>query len=150
MSYNWNVYKIFKNGKRAKAPLAVFECEEGEIETHFEKEFKAAFNSVNHKYKIIRSDLSQEREVERVDREKLRSERLKIQALSKLLRESKVIIPKGRSVGAALIFSADTGWNWQWAAIEKGTSNYIQGLSPAFETYKEAETWIENLISSKT
>ena len=28
MKYNWNVYKVFKNGKRAKAPITDFEATE--------------------------------------------------------------------------------------------------------------------------
>jgi hypothetical protein len=75
---------------------------------------------------------------------------MKVRVLSKLVRMKADQIPKGRNIGGALIFSADTNWGWQWAAIEKGTSNYIQGLSPIFDTHKEAETWIENQISLKT
>ena len=32
MSYNWNVYKLFSNGNRAKAPFAVVESEDCESE----------------------------------------------------------------------------------------------------------------------
>ena len=149
MSYNWNVYKIFKNGKRAKAPLTVFECEENEIEQHFQNEFKLSLNSCSDRYKIIRSDLPQERESEVVDKEQQMKEKIKSRVLSNLVRKNNIPIPKNRTVGAALIYSSDTNWQWQWAAIEKGTSNYIQGLSPTFKTHAEAETWIENLISSK-
>ncbi len=149
MNYNWNVYKIFKNGKRAKAPLTVFECEENEIEQYFQNEFKFSLGSCSDKYKIIRSDLPQERESEVVDKEQQMKEKIKSRVLSNLVRKNNITIPKNRTVGVALIYSADTNWKWQWAAIEKGTSNYIQGLSPTFKTHKEAETWIENLISLK-
>ena len=33
MSYNWNVYKLFSNGNRAKAPFAVLEGEDCESES---------------------------------------------------------------------------------------------------------------------
>ena len=149
MSYNWNVYKIFKNGKRAKAPLTVFECEENEVEQHFQSEFKLDLDSCSDKYKVIRSDLPQERESEVVDKEQQMREKIKSRVLSNLVRQNNIPIPKNRTVGAALIYSSDSNWQRQWAAIEKGTSNYIQGLSPTFKTHAEAETWIENLISSK-
>ena len=33
LSYNWNVYKLFSNGNRAKAPFAVVEGENCESES---------------------------------------------------------------------------------------------------------------------
>ena len=150
MSYNCNVYKIFKNGKRAKAPMTVLECEENELPDLFQDEFKTSLKSSGDNYKIIRSDLPQDREVEIIDKEKQIRERKKVQALVRLVRKNNVQTPKGRTMGTALIYSAKTNWNWQWAAVEKGTSNYIQGLSPTFGTYKEAQTWIENQISLET
>ena len=33
MSYNWNVYKLFSNGNRAKAPFVVLEGEDCESES---------------------------------------------------------------------------------------------------------------------
>ncbi len=150
MSYNWNVYKIFKNGKRAKAPMTVFECEERELSDFFQNQFKTSLKAAGDNYKIIRADLPQDREVEIVDKEKQLRERKKIQALARLVRQTNIQVPKGRTLGTALIYSAKTNWNWQWAAIEKGTSNYIQGLSPTFDTHKEAQAWIENQISLET
>jgi len=150
LSYNWNVYKIFKNGKRAKAPVTVFECEEGEVADYFQNEFKASLKLSTDSYKIIRSDLPQARAVELVDKEKELKEKRKIRTLARLVRQNRVPVPKGGNIGTALIYSAKTNWNWQWAAIEKGTSNYIQGLSPTFDTHKEAQIWIENQISLET
>ena len=40
MSYNWNVYKVFKNGNRAKAPVTTFECDEVTMEEHFNNVIK--------------------------------------------------------------------------------------------------------------
>ena len=40
LSYNWNVYKVFKNGNRAKAPMTTFECDEVTMEEHFNNVIK--------------------------------------------------------------------------------------------------------------
>ena len=40
LSYNWNVYKVFKNGSRAKAPITTFECDEITMEEHFNNVIK--------------------------------------------------------------------------------------------------------------
>ena len=42
LNYNWNVYKVFKNGNRAKAPLTSFESSEEDAQTHFEHIVKKA------------------------------------------------------------------------------------------------------------
>ena len=52
---NWNVYKVFKNGKRAKAPLMTFE-RKGKIQevTHyFNENIKKNFNEKNRGLKFI-------------------------------------------------------------------------------------------------
>ena len=72
MSYNWNVYKLFSNGNRAKAPFAVVEGEDCEsdgfvamVRKILEEKFGAKARHT--KYKIMRADLPQE---ERIDEEK--------------------------------------------------------------------------------
>ena len=72
LSYNWNVYKLFSNGNRAKAPFAVIESEDCESEgfmTKVEKNLEEKFGAkaALTKYKIMRADLPQE---ERADVEK--------------------------------------------------------------------------------
>ena len=69
---NWNVYKVFKNGKRAKAPLYEFSFsgdadgalrhfEDTEIKNLVEK-FGNKFNNLS--YQILNSNDSQERVTE--------------------------------------------------------------------------------------
>ena len=150
MSYNWNVYKLFNNGNRAKAPFAVVEGEDCESESFMSKlrknlEEKFGAKAALTKYKIMRADLPQE---ERADVEKEKNLVLRNRVLSTKINALGLNLQNKRTAGA-LVMSGDTNWKWQWAAIEKGTSNYIQGLSPTFKTHKEAETWIENLISLK-
>ena len=41
LSYNWNVYKLFKSGNRAKAPITTFESTEELAQQHFDEVIKA-------------------------------------------------------------------------------------------------------------
>ena len=62
MNYNWNVYKLFKNGRRAKAPFHVFEYNDPETVNEFYNEnVRKKFSK---KYRdshvlILRGDLPQ-------------------------------------------------------------------------------------------
>ena len=89
MNYNWNVYKIFNNGKRAKAPFISFECAENKVEAFFEKNIKIDLDEKLQlgQFTILRADLSQhrkfeeeeqEREKEQKDKEKDETKRFKI------------------------------------------------------------------------
>ena len=148
MKYSWNVYKVFKNGKRAKAPITEFECSENDLSDYFENEVRKKFASVldKNKYRIIRTDLCQEREVEKVDREEELYLKRRAEVLTKLVKLKGVDLDS-RRVSTALVFSASSNWNWQWAAVQKGSSSYIVGLSPTFDTHREADEWIKNQIS---
>ena len=70
MSFNWNVYKLFKNGKRAKSPVHTFTYE-GDLagaNTHFSNvEIKNLAEKFGEKikkfeFKILNSEQQQERE----------------------------------------------------------------------------------------
>jgi len=147
LNYNWNVYKIFKNGKRAKAPLMQFEASEEDHVSFFEEEVrKNLSNSMKGEiFKLIRSDLPQERATEKIDETNEQFNKDKNRVLGRLAANAG--IDTKRKIATALIYYKESGWKWQWAAIESGTSNYIQGLSPKFNTTKEAEEWIHEMIS---
>ena len=146
LSYNWNVYKVFKNGNRAKAPITTFECEEVSMEEHFNNVIKKNFSGkfANANYHIIRADLPQEEslasEEEKISKEKNR-------VLGKLV--SKLNLNHRYGIGGALVYCRESNWQWQWAAVQSGTGKYLAGLSPAFKSYSEAELWIQNLVSLK-
>lgn len=148
LNYNWNVYKIFKNGKRAKAPVVQFEATEENYIDYFEKEIKQTLSKSlqGSLFKFIRSDLSQERQSEQENKveEKYLKDRNRV--LSRLFTKSGTHSQK--PISTALIYYKESDWKWQWAAVESGTSRYIQGLSPKFNTTKEADIWIEEMISS--
>ena len=148
LNYNWNVYKVFKNGKRAKAPILQFESTEEEHADYFENEIRKNLKNSMRKevFKLIRADLPQQREAEVNDINNDKHLRERNKALSKIF--AKFGIKTKRPVATALIYYSESDWRWQWAAIESGTSKYIKGLSPKFNTTNEAEEWLKELISS--
>ena len=147
LSYNWNVYKVFKNGNRAKAPITTFECDEITMEEHFnnviKKNFSGKFADAN--YHIIRSDLPQEEnlasEEEKISKEKNR-------VLGRIAAQQQINYKYG--VGTSLVYCAESNWRWQWAAVGAATSKYLAGLSPKFDTYTEAQVWIQELMDMKS
>jgi hypothetical protein len=149
LSYNWNVYKLFKNGKRAKAPLLEFECSQDNVTDYFEKEVKKNFTEkmLRAKYEIIRADMPQVREVERVEQEKEKFLRNKNRVLAALVRHYAPHL-RARSVSAGLVYCAESKWKWQWAAVEPATGKYIQGLSPEFKKHADAHQWLKNHLSA--
>ena len=148
LNYNWNVYKVFKNGKRAKAPITVFEATEEEHESFFENEVKKNFNGSLKwsMYEVIRSDMPQERAAEQIDEEQEKFSKEKNRALGRLCVAAG--IERTRVVSTALVYYAESDWRWQWAALQPATGKYICGISPKFNTSTEAEDWIETIISS--
>ena len=72
MSYNWNVYKIFNNGKRAKAPMHTFVyADEDKVKEYFDVVVKENFTEKIRRcdFELLRADLPQDRKAEVVDEE---------------------------------------------------------------------------------
>jgi len=143
MKYNWNVYKVFKNGKRAKAPINEFEATEEEYLEYFKEHLRENFSGG---FELVRADLPQERVAEVVDAAEEKFSKEKNRVLGDLVAAAGV--EDGKPLMAGLVFYAESGWKWQWAALQSGTSKYIAGLSPGFKTHGEAYEWIQDLISS--
>lgn len=150
MNYNWNVYKVFKNGKRAKSPITTFESEEENASEVFELKVKAGFPAKlkKSKFVFIREDSEQARESEIIDTAIDLFMINKQKVLSTLLTTKNLDADRKPklSVSGALILCKDSGWKWQWAAIEAVTSKYIVGLSETFGTSKEADEWMQEQI----
>ena len=143
---NWNVYKIFKNGKRAKAPITTFEFSGNETEAiaHFQAEilenFKEKYRESN--YSLLNAAKSQERETTgQQNDENLRKQTLVLRRAAK----EKGITYKYKTVGG-LIFAAATNWNWQWCVLEYPTNNFVAALSPPFENPGEAKKWMDRQV----
>tara|TARA_Y100000310_G_scaffold305662_1_gene346068 strand:+ start:770 stop:1216 length:447 start_codon:yes stop_codon:yes gene_type:complete len=145
---NWNVYKVFKNGKRAKAPLTVFEFDgdSNSAEEHFrvviQENFKEKYRDMG--YSILRADLPQERVDLNKEDDKLRQKQILV--LGRCARE-KGLQFKRKTIGG-LIFASATHWKWQWCVLESATCNFLAGLSPRFDNSSEADAWMTQQVQN--
>ena len=151
MSYNWNVYKLFNNGNRAKAPFVVLEGEDCESEGFLTKvkknlEEKFGAKAALTKYKIMRADLPQE---ERADVEKEKNLVLRNRVLSTKINALGLALQNKRTTGA-LVMSGDTNWKWQWCVLRMSSNEFIAALSPEFDTTESAQEWMENETNNLT
>lgn len=152
MSSNWNVYKLFKSGKRAKAPIYTFMHEGDQIEAddqfnQFEinyliEEYGERIKKFD--FKIVDANLAQ-KQIEVTDEE--RFQHAKSRVLAAIIQKKKINTNK-RNLGGGLVYSKETSWKWQWAALEAATNNYIEGLSELFESYEEAVSWMNEKINA--
>ena len=148
MSYNWNVYKLFSNGNRAKAPFAVVEGEDCDSESFLAKvkkilEEKFGAKAALTKYKIMRADLPQE---ERADVEKEKNLVLRNRVLSTKINALGLDLQNKRTTGA-LVMSEDTNWKWQWCVLRMSSNQFIAALSENFDTAEKAQEWMTNEIA---
>ena len=149
MSSNWNVYKLFKSGKRAKAPLHTF-IHEGEYVQAVEQFEQLEIEDLVEKYgerikkfefRVVNADVDQDR-IEVTPEETFNLSRNAV--LTSIIREKN--IRNKRTLSGGLIYAKETGGNWQWAALEGGTNKYIEGLSALFKTHREAIDWMKEKI----
>ena len=148
MIYNWNVYKVFKNGKRAKMPFYVFEHGDTEnVEEYFMTQIKEKFTEKIRasRVMILRSDLPQVREEEKnVLQEK--TQHLKQAAvIHKYFNNSSSL--EGTALTTGLILCAQSGWEWQWAILESGTLRFLAGVSRSFKSPAGAHAWMREEIN---
>ena len=146
---NWNVYKVFKNGKRAKAPLTTFEYEdENNVNQYFESEIKKKFSEKirDMKFILLRGDKPQEREEEKTNKKEEEALQKQGLVLGRFLKKSSVK-NRHRVVGG-LIFASATHWKWQWCALEAASNNFIAGLSPRFDNATEAHKWMDQQVQN--
>ncbi len=150
MSYSWNVYKLFKNGKRAKAPFYVFEYDDPEsVADYFNEQVKENFSEKIRRSKmmVLRGDLPQERHADSVDEEDKTHQQNRNRVFRKLIKNlSDAADLSNTRFGGGLIFCKESNWEWQWAVLESGTSRYLAGLSPTFTGYGAAIQWMEEEI----
>ena len=146
---NWNVYKVFKNGKRAKAPLTTFAYDDkSNVHEYFEAEIKENFTekSRGSSFALLCEDEPQEREEEKTNQLEEDAMRNQILILGRLVRE-KAVTSKYTVVGG-LIFADTTDWKWQWCALEGASDKFIAGLSPRFDNPTEAQKWMNRQVQN--
>ena len=147
MSHKWNVYKLFKNGKRAKAPFCVVE---GESSDEAEKKFLDTYISDagsklnKHTWDFIREDMPQERVYEK-----------NLEKENDLAREKNIFLGRlamkagglPNNICAGLVYCQESEWRWQWAALERSTLKYLKGLSPQFKSAPRADAWLDEQMN---
>lgn len=151
LNYNWNVYKLFKNGKRAKAPFYVFEHEDPEsVEEHFDTNIKENFTEKirRSEFLVLRSDLPQHRKAELAEEKQKILEKQKACVFRKHLKTVNLNLLSTNRVSGGLIYCTESNWQWQWAALEMGTGRYLAPLSPTFSSYEAAKMWMHEEMES--
>tara|TARA_R100000315_G_C5235326_1_gene147029 strand:- start:5432 stop:5884 length:453 start_codon:yes stop_codon:yes gene_type:complete len=148
---NYNAYKVFKNGKRAKAPYIEFEYDDPEgVEEYFNAKIKVNFAGKFRRsnFLLVSEQEPQERESDGSEEAEELQKQQRNEVFSKQIKalEGSFECPKG-SVGA-LVYCSESQWKWQWAALEGGTSRYLAALSPVFSKYSDAQNWMNNEISN--
>ena len=136
MSHKWNVYKLFKNGKRAKAPFCVVE---GENEKQADSKHK------KQTWSFLREDMPQERVYEKFLEEENEIVRKKNIILGRLAARAGQL---PNNICGGLVFCEESEWHWQWAALEPGTLKYLKGLSPQFKSAPGADKWLSDQMKS--
>ena len=147
-SYNWNVYKVFKSGKRAKNPLMTFDYGGSTpIEQFFENKIKTSLSEKLRKseYIVLRSDLVQDREEDPSAEEKRVLARKRQRVFSKYIKDTRKL-NKDVNISGGLILCNESKWKWQWAVTELATNRYLSGVSPKFRSYDRAEEWMDKEI----
>ena len=146
---NWNVYKVFRNGKRAKAPITTFESNEDEQTAYeyFESEIKKNFNEKfrGWDFVLLPDSAPQERAAEKTNKAEEEALKNQTRVLAQYLKN--VDVGAKTRVCGGLIFASATHWKWQWCALESSTNNYIAGLSPRFDNPREAHAWMNQQIT---
>ena len=148
MNYNWNVYKLFKNGKRAKAPFYQLK---GENETQIREALYDNLKNTGEahetdKWAVLRADLPQEREEEKENLENKIYVAKRGKVFAKYMKQ---LTNNGldNALGG-LILCEKSEWKWQWAFLEMGTSRYLSGFSPIFKSYEDANLWMDEEINN--
>ena len=147
MIHKWNVYKLFKNGKRAKAPFCVVE---GENSNEAEKKFLDTYISNagpklnKHTWSFIREDMPQERFHEKNLEKENNLARKKNIFLGKLAAQSGQL---PNNISAGLVYCKESEWRWQWAALEPATLKYLKGLSPQYKSAPRADEWLSEQMN---
>ena len=152
MIYEWNAYKVFLNGKRAKRPSITFKHDdEKTISEHFEGKIKRKLGKKlgSSEFIILRADLPQNSKEEIELAEKKESNELRNRVIRKHFKNihAKGKIRQSVNYGAGLIYCKESDWKWEWAVLENATNRYVKGVSPGFKLFTEAETWMEEQIN---
>ena len=143
---NWNAYKVFANGKRAKSPHTTFEADES---AHFFDNIlpSLAMKLQKSKWLVLNTEEPQERQAEVIDEAKVKFEKDKIRLLGTVAARKFPKFAKNK-VEACLSMCPETGWKWAWCVVECASHKHLGELSERFDTRKEADSWVREQIES--
>lgn len=147
--HNWNIYKLFKNGKRAKLPTCQIIAETAvEAEKIFLEEFLTALPKKysNYNWVYVHEDDNQTREYERDCEHDAKFKRIRELFFA---RQAAKLGNIPNNIAIALVMSKCTDWKWQWAACQPATSKYLAGLSPQFDSSLQADAWLRESLDGK-
>ncbi len=137
----WNVYKVFSNGKRAKMPYTTFSAEE---EGHF---FSNILPTLDEKLRkrnwvVIDSGKSQVRQ-DSTTEEVIDVFKKKVSVVcTKIVADKGIVITNNKFV-SCLMMNADTDWKWQLCLATAGTHKFHCALSDRFENRNLAVAWVD-------
>ena len=141
----WNAYKIFANGKRAKKPYCSFKSE---TKDYFYQTLLPSMSEKLQKsdWQIIDNRLPQEIiEEQPVIAELDQMIKKRNMFLSSIIEERYPDLETHKHQ-SCLMFAPETNWKWCWCVAEASTMNYVAQLSDRFETASEAEKWMKDNI----
>lgn len=147
MSHSWNAYKVFKSGKRAKAPVMTFDCDGGakEVEQKFFTDILPGLNEKLSQYRFmfVRADEKQDRAFEQSLEEKKIFQRKVQVVLRHHLKKCASSVAGKKGATGCLMLSKETGWKWRWCAVAPATNNHYCNLTDGFDSYDEAMGWMQ-------
>jgi len=141
---NWNVYKVFANGKRAKSPYTTFDAAD---EQHFFEVILPNLSEKLQKFKwvILSTEEPQERKAEVKDEANERFIKDRARVLSKLAAK-KFPNYADTKIESCLMMNSQTEWKWAWCIAEVGTLRYLGEVSEKFELRGKAVEWMEKQV----
>jgi len=143
---NWNAYKIFASGKRAKTPYTTFEADDKQ---HFFDSILPTLSEKLQKSKwtILNTEEPQERKAEVRDEAKERFVKDRTRVLSNLAAKK---FPKyaEKKIEACLMMCSETEWKWTWCIAEASTLRYLGEVSEKFELRSDALEWMESQVGT--
>ncbi len=142
--HNWNAYKIFKNGRRAKQPICKIAAINAiEAEKNFLNEIlpKLSDNFASYKWIFIHEDMKPRRltkgEVAKFARSREKRKKIFVDILTDL---------KGVDENATILLINESESNWEWAACQPATLKKLKSLSPKFKDKLAAFKWFDDYL----
>ena len=139
--HNWNAYKIFKNGRRAKQPICkITAISAVEAEKNFLNEIlpKLSENFASYKWVFIPENIKprnlSKQEIATFARARQKRKKIFGDIFSDLNENDTVLLVSKSNL------------NWEWAICEPATLKKIKSISPQFESKNAAFKWLDSYL----